>query len=133
MRYILFTFFIIYLTLSGFSQQDSISSLDALLKQSKDKAEELKKAKQPHLKGAAYGGIGYGGNKYKEGLAGTFGLNFHYAMHTINSYVSFASKSEEISLGFDYTPTLQSFNCGFMYGLGVYEKHVSFSGGLVVS
>jgi hypothetical protein len=130
-KYILFTFFIIDLTLSGFSQQDTnTSSLDILLQQSKDKAEQVRKANQPHLKGIAYGGIGGGGNSYKQGFGGAFGLNFHYSFHTFNTYISYTGKSEEISSGFDYTPTLQSFNCGAMYGLGVYDKNISFSGGL---
>jgi hypothetical protein len=133
-KYILFTFFIIGLTISGLSQQDTnTSSLGILLQQSKDKVKEEKKEarKAKYAVGGAINvAIGSGWNIDKQGFARGLGGNIHYGMHTINMYGSFASKSEEISSGFDWTPTLQSFNCGVMYGVGVYEKNISLSGGL---
>jgi hypothetical protein len=115
-KYILFTFFIIGLTLSGLSQQDTSLSKPIKLKQS--------------FGGAIYGGIGVGGNKDKYGIAYAVNSNVHYKIHTINMYASLATKSEEISSGFDYSYTLYSSNYGFTYGLGFYEKNFSISGGV---
>jgi len=129
-KHILFTFFIIGLTLSGFSQQDTTSALDILYKQSQDKAKEARKAN--YVGGAINVGIGYGGNKDKKGFARGLAANIHNRMHTINMYGNLATKSEEISSGFDYTRTLQSYNLGIMYGLGIYKEHVSLSGGVGV-
>ena len=133
MKYILFTFFIIGLTLSSLSQQDTLSSLDVLLKQSEDKAKEAKKEARKakyYLGGSINTAIGWGWNNDKQGFARGLGANIHYGIHTINMYGSLATKSEEISQGFDWTRTLESYNFGFMYGLGIYDKIISFSGGV---
>lgn len=125
---LLIIYFTIVTIIKTFSQVDTTSSLDFLLKQGHDKVQNTKTIN--HKFGySIFNGLGIGGNHFYNGISLGASARAHYKFHTINIYTSFAKKREEIYFK-DYTNNLYSSNYGFTYGPGFYSKYFAASCGI---
>src|ERR1035437_7078227 len=128
-QFLLIIFFTTTTIFPTFSQVDTTSSMDVLLKQGHDKAQEkAKEQKSADRKFgcSVFGGLGKGGNDQKDGFAYGGSARVHYNIHTVNVYASLATKSEQIN-GKSADYTLYGSCYGFTYGIGAYDKNVSAS------
>lgn len=127
-QFLLIIFFTTAIIIPIFSQVDTTSSLDALIKQGHEKARENKSRK---FGCTIFGGLGKGGNDIASGFAAGGSIKAHSGIHTINFFAANAN-----SLGYhggqSSNPTLQSSYYGLTYGVGAYDKNISASigGGL---
>ena len=119
---------LIFFSLSIYSQNDTISSLDILYQNSQLK--QIENKHNNHILGCSvFGGLGLGGNDKKIGFAQGISIRAHYNAHTINVYTSLASKTEQIAQ-VGYTNSLKSICTGITYGIGLYSKRSSASIGV---
>jgi hypothetical protein len=127
-HFLLLIFFTVATINPTFSQVDTTSSMDALLKQGHDKAQENKTVDRK-FGCSIFGGLGKGGNHFFDGFGSGIAARAHYKFHTVNIYASLATKKEE-RYGSDYTYDLYSSNYGFVYGPGFHDKNFSASCGI---